>query len=98
MQSRQKNLLIFSAILGLAATAWLFFSPFGWLKLRRARQAKEQLEKKIELIETANKKMARKADCLGAKSDCFEKTARKKYGLIGRDEILVILPKRDKKK
>ncbi len=94
---KQKKVLIFAIFLVFTALMWLLFSPFGYLRLRRVKKDNRELGRRITAMEKENKKMRREADCLAGDRKCFDLLARRKFGLVGKNELIIVLPTKKKK-
>jgi cell division protein FtsB len=98
MRAETRRTVIAAVILAVLGALWLTFSPYGWLRLRRAETRRRVLEEKAAALEEENRRLRARADCLeGNDRPCFEEVARRDYGLLRRDEIIMV-PVPDKKK
>lgn len=90
---KSKNIIIlFISIIILALAAFLVFNKYGLLKYLSLKEEKEELEKRIILVEEENQRFQQQIDSLEKKIPAkIEQIAREKYGMKLKNERVIII-------
>ena len=89
MRNKKKKLIATAALLAAASLAWLLFSPYGWLRLEKRREERRGLAARAQKLARENRRLKKKADCLEGGKPCFEEVARRDYGLVRKNEMVL---------
>lgn len=90
---KSKNIiLILSGICILILAAFLIFNKYGLLKYLSLKEEKEELEKRIIIIESENQRFQQEIDSLEKMIPAkIEQIAREKYGMKRKNERVIII-------
>lgn len=97
-QIEQKKLITISTIIALALISWIVFSPKGLLKYFRLTETLETVKAENQKLEKENKELRQEVARLLNDPVYLEEIARKKYGLIKKNEIIFDFKKKKKRK
>jgi cell division protein FtsB len=85
---KYKSLIIFIALSILASLCWIFFSPYGAKNYTKINSDVEKLSADIEALTIQNNALQDEIVRLKGDSRYVEDLARKKYGLLKKNEMV----------
>lgn len=97
-QIEQKRLITISLIIALILVFWIAFSPKGLLQYFRLTESLETVKAENQKLEKQNKELRQEIARLLNDPAYLEEIARKKYGLIKKNEIIFDFEKKEKRK
>ncbi len=86
-QDKNRLLLLTSAVL-LLVILFVLFSPVGVMRYYRVKQNYEKVQEANNRLEEQNASLRKEIDRLRNDPDYIEEIARKKYGMIKKNEVL----------
>lgn len=97
-QIEQKRLITISMIIALILISWIAFSPKGLITYFRLTENLKTVKAENQKLEKENKELRQEIARIMSDSAYLEEIARKKYGLIKKNEILFDFEKKEKRK
>lgn len=97
-QRERKKMLTISTIVTLLLISWIVFGPTGALKYYKITKDLETFRIQNQELEEQNKALREEVDKLLNDPKYIEEIARKKYGLIKKNEIIFDFEKEKKRK
>lgn len=96
-QRERKKMLTISTIVALLLILWIVFSPNGALKYYQITKNLDAVRIQNQELEEQNKALSKEIAKLLNDPKYIEEIARKKYGLIKKNEIIFDFEKKKKK-
>lgn len=90
----RQRLRVIGIGLVLVLALWIAFSPFGFVRSHKVEKRLAEAKQKIDRLKVENKALKKEIDRLQHDPAYVKEVARKRYGLIKKNEIIFDLGKK----
>lgn len=97
-QKEQNKVITISIIIALILISWILFAPKSLLEYFKLTKNLETIKTENQKLEKQNKELRKEIARLLNDPAYLEEIARKKYGLIKKNEIVFDFEKKEKRK
>lgn len=97
-QNERKKILLLSLLVILLAGGWIIFGPYGALKYYQLKTELNNIHAQNQQMKEENEGLRKEIHKLTNDRSYLEEIARKKYGLIKKNEIIFEFEEKKRKK